>query len=403
MSNSGIAQSLFVLIDSLTKDTVTTITYDVLSKHAGVITDIRELGDENYRSEVVVFEPALQVIVTPEILKELVPKLDLSVTIVYQDEDRVKGFEGLANLVKADYSDINWNFVYAVINKDLAILESYQESKKVIDGFKAFRDKVPVDLHDYLNRFRGSYLTLMGKVQEVLEANSHLKDVVEIQRQTGTQTAKGLVELRKLLDQAQDKCNAYEALLSEGYDTTFGGFYPERPRILYIKKISHVSGIDTLLSILYTVITKQYKSSCKILKLVDSSCALDMRYVPNSYISLSETYHTADALQNDFVCKLGAYNMLLDTLLLNRSGLDFFIIHDMRGTLKPAIDTSLVDLYINEVSSDYAILGEYQNTLSDLQQSDFPWSFIECQKYTGSQVTKLVNHPTVSAILDSIL
>lgn len=402
--NNSPAQSLLVLLDQFTKETVESVTYDVLSKHAGVITDIRELGDSNFKSDVVIFEPALQIIATKEILGELVPRLDLHVFIVYQNPEAVIGFEEFATLVQADYSDLNWNFIYAIVNHDLAILEPYQNSKKVIDGFRAFRSKLPADLVSYMDRFRGTYLALQSRAMALVAENSHLTELLEAQRSIGMRTVAGLTELKGLLDQSQDKCNAYEALLSEGYDTTFGGFYPERPRVLYIKQVSHVAGLDVFLSVLFSVITKQYKSSCKIVKLVDSSNALAMRYVPNIYTEITDTYNTAELLQNNFVMKLGAFNMLFDTLMLNRSGLDYLIVHDMRGVMNPALDTTLVDLHLNEVSADYAVLGEYENVLTDVQsQAAFYWSFKECQKYTGTRVVKLANHPTISAVLDLLM
>lgn len=397
-------QSRLILIDQFTKDTVSSITYDVLSKHAGIITDIREIGENNFNSDVLIFEPAVGVIVTRDILSEIIPKLNLRVWVVYQDNKVVMPLKGLVTLVKADYSDINWNFVYAVFNSDLAILEPYQNSKKVLDGFKAFRGRVPVDVVDYLNRLQGSYLSLYSSVDKVLSENTILKEQLEAQAKIGHQTISGLIELKKLLDQSQDKVNAYEALLSKQYDVTFGGFYPERPKVIYIKQISHVSGIDTFISVLYSVLSKQYRFGCKVIKLVDNSNSLDMRYIPNIYVAVTDPYNTAELLKNIFLVKLGAYNIMFDTLMLNRSGLDYLVVHDMRGTIHSALDASLIDLRINEVTADYAILGEYDNVLSDLSnQVAFPWSFKECQKYTGTRAVMLANHPTIRSVLDCLV
>lgn len=398
------ANNLVVLIDQFTKATVETITYDVLSKHVAVVTDIRELGDEHYNSDVVIFEPALSVIVTPSILSELKTKLDLRVFIVYQNFELVEAFKGLATFIQADYSDISWNFVYAVVNNDLAILEPYQRSVKVLDSFKAVKDKIPVDMREYFDRFRSEYLSLVSSVSGLIDDNARLSELVDAQKAIGTRTISALTELKDLFDESQDKINSFETLLSESYTTTFGGFYPERPRVLYIKRISHVAGIDTLLSILFTVITKQYKMGCKIIKLVDSSNGLDMRYVPNTYACVDDPYNTSELLQNDFLLKTGAYSVMFDTLMLNRSGLDFLIVHDMRGVMSLALDQTLIDLRVNEVSSDYATLGEYTNVLSDVGKNVvFPWNYSEIKKFTGTRIVKLVNHPTVTEILDLLL
>ena len=71
--------AITVLVDTFTKASVQTITYDVLSKHVAIITDIREIGDEHFRSNLVIFEPAISIIVTPEILRELQDTFELNV------------------------------------------------------------------------------------------------------------------------------------------------------------------------------------------------------------------------------------------------------------------------------------------------------------------------------------
>lgn len=396
--------SIVVLIDQFTKAVVETITYDVLSKHVAVVTDIRELNDEHYKSSVVIFEPSFQVMVTPEILDELKQKLDIEVYAVYQDEAAVRALSSFVHAIKADYSEIGWNFIYAVVNNDLAILEPYQRSVKVLDGFSAVRSRIPEDIVEYIDRFRGSYMTLVSSVQDVLAKNAKLEETVAAQETIGRQTIAGIVELKELLDRSQDKVNAYELTLSKSYVQEFGGFYPERPRVLYIKRFSHLAGIDTLLSILFAVLTKQYMTSCKIVKLVDSSNALDLRYVPNTYVPVTDTYNTSQLLTTDFLVKLGGYNVMFDTLMLNRSGLDYLIVHDMRGVMGTALNSNLIDLRLNEMSADYAVLGEYDNVLSDSGKNvDYPWSFKESRKYTGTGVIKLTNHPTIGAILDSLI
>lgn len=402
--NEALVNNLVVVIDRFTKETATSITYDVLSKHVAVITDIKELGDEHSQSKVVLFEPALSVIATPENLAELKRTLGVTFYVVYQDDRVMDSLRDIVTAVKADYSNISWNLVYAVVNDDSAILEPYQRSVRVLDGFKVFRDKIPVDVQDYLDRFRGSYLNLIQVARKLYEDNAGLREYIQTQNSIGRQTIAGLTELKKLLDKSQDKVNAYEALLSEQYDVSFGGFYAERPRVLYIKQVSHVAGVDTLISVLFTVLTKQYRSSCKVVKLVDNTNALTMRYLPNIYVPITDPYNTSELLRNDFLMKLGAYSVMFDTLMLNRSGLQYLIVHDLRGTLGSALDSTLVDLRVNEVSSDYALLGEYSNILSDNDKyADFPWSFVECQKYSGSNVVKLAGHPTITTLVDLLM
>lgn len=399
-----VINNVAVLLDEFTKATVDSVMYDVLSKHASVLTDIREIGEEHKQAKVVVFEPALFVIVTPEILTRFIEEFEIKVYIIYQNEEVLSGFKGLAEFVYASYADISWNLVYAAINGDTAILEPYQKSLRILDSFHAVKAKLPEDMQEYIDRFRASYIEMMGASQRLLEENALLRETTDAQETIGRQTIAGLLELNSLMTDMQTRLHSYEALLSEDYDVTFGGFYPERPKVLYIKQVSHVAGIDTLLAVLFSVLTQQYKMSCKIVKLVDHTNALQMRYVPSTYVPLVDSYNSGDVLTNDFVVKLGAFKIMFDGLMLNRSGLDYLIVHDMRGTPNDALDTTLIDLRINEVSDDYAVLGQYDNVLCGTSKlSTFLWSFKDCQKFTGSRVVRLANHPTIGAILDLLI
>lgn len=395
--------NIVVLIDQFTKDAVDSITYDALNKHVTVITDIKELSDTNAEAHVVMFEPAVPFIVTPEVLDEVTEPLQLKLYLFYQHDDIIASVASRCTCIKADYSEIDWNLVYAAVQKDLAILEPYQRSVRVLDAYKSVEDRLPEDLREYFQRFRGSYMALAGMVNKLIEQNARLVETVDTQEKIGEQAVAGISELKSLLDASQHKCNAYEALLSKSYDVTKGGFFPDRPRVLYIKCISHVAGTDTLISVLFAALQKQYKASVKVIKLVDAGCATQLRYVPNFYVPVKDAYNTSVLLQNDFLLKLGAYAMMFDTLLLNRSGLEYMIVHDMRSTLNSALDPTLVDLRINEMTQDYVALGEYDNVLSDASKKVmFPWSFKEIQKHTGTKSIRLVNHPTITAILEQL-
>lgn len=402
--NEALSNNIVVLIDQFTKTTVDGVTYDALNKHVAIITDMKELAETHYDAHLVIFEPSLSVIVTPEILHEAITSLKLHVHLFYQHADVIAPVASMCKCIKADYSEIDWNLVYAAVREDLAILEPYQRSVKVLESFKRVEERIPEDMREYILRFRGSYLALAARVNYLLDENAQLVETVATQEKLGEQAVAGISELKDLLDDCQHKCNAYEALLSKSYDVVKGGFFPDRPRVLYIKCISHVAGIDALISVLFAALQQQYKASVKVIKLVDSGAALQLRYVPNFYEPVQDSYNTASLLQNDFLVKLGGYAMMFDTLLLNRSGLEYLIVHDMRSTPNSALDPTLVDLRINEMSQDYAALGEYDNVLSDGgKHATFPWSYKDVAKNPGTKSVRLVNHPTIVSILDALI
>lgn len=399
-----LSSNVVVLIDQFTKNTVDSVTYDALSKHVTVITDIREITDMQQGADVVFFEPAINVVVTPEIIDEYITSLAIKPHLFYQSEQNAILFKSKCHCIKADYSVIDWNIVYAAVKSDNAILEPYQRSVRVLDAYKAVVDKMPEDMQDYIMRFHASYMDLAAVVTQLLEENARLRETVETQEKIGQQAIAGIVELNTLLNASQDKCNAYETLLSKSYDVVKGGFFPDRPRVLYIKTISHVAGMDTLISVLFSVLKAQYKASVKVVKLVDASAALQLQYIPDFYVHVQDSYNTSVLLENEHLLKLGAYAMMFDTLLLNRSGLEYLIVHDMRSTLNSALHNTLIDLRLNEMGADYAQLGQYDNVLSDTKKKvSFPWPFEEIQKHTGMNSVRLANHPTIVSILEQLM
>lgn len=396
--------NIVVLIDIHTRRAVDSTTYDALVKHATVLTDIREVTDTHYESEFVFFEPAVPASITPEGLVELVDLYKIHPHFVYTIEELGALFSSVAHCVKASYKTLEWNLIYAVIHNDLAILEPYERMKTEPVEFAALIESLPVECTQPINRMYDSYLYIASAYNRLIAENSKLRETLDMYKSVGVKTTKAISELKDLLKQATDSNRVYSAMLSESYDVTFGGLYPDRPHVLYIKQISHLSGVDELLAVLYSTITLQYKISCKIVKLVDQANAVSLRYIPNVYVPLTDSYNTYDVLTNDFLVSLGAYNVLMSLLMLNRSGLDVVIVHDQRGVMGDALDAALVDLKLVEVSGDYAVLGEYDNMLSDLEgQVPFYWSFRDTASYTGSNVVKLSNHPTVGKIIDYIM
>lgn len=396
--------NVVVLIDPYTRKAVENITYDALAKHVTVITDIREITDTNYSCDLIMFEPAVPAIVTPAVISEFAELYGVRAHLIYSTQEVADLFAGRVHAVKADYRTLEWNLIYAVVHEDLAILEPYQRSQAAPLEFAKLIEGLPAEFRAPVDKMYTSYIDLGSALARLINDNSELRETINNYRSVGAKTTAAINELKSLLQAATEENRTYCAMLSESYDVTFNGMYPDRPRVLYIKSISHLSGIDNLLMVLYAVLTKQYKVGCKVVKLVDSANACSVRYVPNVYTPLTDSYNTYDVLTNDFLVTLGAYNILMNLLMLNRSGLDILVVHDMRGTMNDALDSSLVDLKVHEMSGDYAMLGEYENVLSDVPKvSQFLWRFEEVAEHTGSNTAKLANHPTIAKIVDYLI
>ena len=400
----GQLANIVVLIDPFTRNYVDRVEYDALSKHVSVITDIRELSDSYYDSDLVLFEPSVPAGVSPEILEEMIRMYNIRAHLICSNKAVMEVMSFVCNVVLADFKVIEWRLIYAVVNQDLAILESYSSFSQNRIDFASTVQALPNDCYASVNRMYNAYLDLGSMLFSVVDRNSRLEELLGNYKAASNNTVKAITELRRLLKNSQELNRVYSALLSKEYDVTFSGLYSERPKVLYIKTVTHLAGVDQLLMVLYAVLTRQRKSSCKILKLVDQANALAVRYTPNNYFPLHNSYNTQDVLTNDFLLSLGSYQVLMSLLMLNRSGLDFLIVHDQRGTLNSALDDQLIDLKLYEVSADYAVLGEYENMLTDIKSvSEFHWDFKEVAECTGSATLKLTSHPTVSKLLDYLI
>lgn len=395
--------SIVILLDTYTRHSVDTITYDAIAKHASVVSDIREISDVYYGSSFVFFDASVPSIVTPELLGHAVDTFKVKPFLVYQNDAVKDLLPSYVTSIKSGYRTIEWNLIYAVVNGDTAIMETYQKAGINQYDLASLFENLPEAYIEPINKLYHSYLSLGSQLHTLTKERVQLKGSIANYRSVATRTNSIIKELKGLYDEVVGENRVLAAMLSESYDKTFKGIFLDRPRVLYIKTLSHLSGIDSLIMVLYSVLTKQYKVSVKVVKLVDSANAVSLRYVPNVYFPLSDSYNTHDVLVNDFLLSLASFNLLMGQLMLNRSRLDFLIVHDMRGTLNPALDSSLYDLRLNEMSSDYATLVEYDNILSDYKKAPFYWNFAEVAEYTGTNALKLANNKTISAILDFLM
>lgn len=395
---------VLVLVDQYTRE-YSKLTYDVISKHATIITDPVEVTEEYRGAHFVFFEPAVGFVATPDKIELLVKSYAISPVLVYTTPEVATLFDSDVRKIRAEYSSVDWTFVYAAVNNDNAILEAYQRTLSSIDNAAIAINKLPADLRPSMQMLYSTTCSLVARYAAVVEENSKLSENAKVQQSISDKSRSALGELNTLLQRSQSKCQGYEALLSKEYDKVITGFYPERPRVLYFKSYSHVAGMDWLLSILHTVLTQQYKASAKVVTLVDSGSAKIIRYTPKRYVRVNNLYSTSEVLENDFVVKLGSYEEMFELLLTNRSGLDYLIIHDKRDSLNLALDQGLIDLRVNEMTADYANLSEHTgNIISSFGTNvDYPWDFAEVSKYGGTNSVKLTGHPTVSSILGDFI
>lgn len=100
MSNSGIVSNVVVLLDQFTRNATESVMYDTLVKHTTVITDIREITDNNRGCNLVIFEPAVPCVVARDTLQFVTEEYDVTVYLIYQLEAVADSLYPLVQAVK---------------------------------------------------------------------------------------------------------------------------------------------------------------------------------------------------------------------------------------------------------------------------------------------------------------
>lgn len=394
-----------VILDRDTKTLVENVAYMDLSNNATILTDINELNGSFTKMPVVLFESILLSTATLTMLRELKYKYEFNFILLYNDDNIAKIASSVCTLYKCDYSNIDINLIYSVVMKDSIVYENYSKVVKHIDAFQHTYSTLP---KEHKELFRTLYTDLIDIVGH---HNSMLKQIQDLEHQLNVSEAefarikKGIIELNNYYDEIHDNVTEYETRLTSSYDKPVSGDYPDKPKILYLKEQQHLPGCDILLNTLYFVLTTQFNTSCKIVKLVDSSNAKGTRYLPDSYAIMQNVYNNKDVLSEDFILKRGPYDRVFDLLLLNRAQLRYLIVHDMRGTSSLALDESLIRSTVHIVSSEYKQFFQSESILTENKKAgDLFWNN---EIYRNIPVEKrlvaLSAHPTVKKLLDKLM
>lgn len=404
-NNNNNNYSCIILLDSSTRTLAKSISYTELSNIAYIVTDITEINNAYANMTVVLFESLIFSQTSIGVLRELKHLLNLKYILLYSNDDIVTLVSDICVLKKCDYRIIDHNLIYSVTMNDDIVFESYKHFGKPIFEFSQIANQVSENDFKFMNIMYQSLIDCYTQYNRLLEQHSNLQTVCESYEATFEKIKSGVKQLQEYYSTVDNRVSEFETRLSTDYDKIVVGEYPNKPIILYLKEFQHIPGIDILLNTIYFVVTVQYKHSCKIVKLLDSTNALQSMFIPNNYTYIQNTYNNRDILENDFILKRGVYDVFFDTLLLNRSSLYLLIVHDMRGCSSFALEENLIHTSIYCSSSEYSNIFDDVNLLTeDKNTSDLFWNSKEYNKISVKErLLKLSSHPTVTKIMDSIL
>ena len=197
----NLSGNIVVLIDPQTRKSAESITYDALSKHVTVITDLREITDTYYGCDFVFFEPSVPGVVTLDALRETIDLYSVNAHLVYSIDEIGVLLSEVCQCVKASYRTIEWNLIYAVVHSDLAVLEPYQRTIFEPVEFAKTVESLPSECVDPVSRMYHSYISLARSYNTLISENARSREMLSMYRCIGAKTQQAIEELQGLLIQ----------------------------------------------------------------------------------------------------------------------------------------------------------------------------------------------------------
>ena len=398
-------ESCVVILDNVTRTLAKSISYFELSNYAYVLNDIDELNEIHKDMNVIIFESLLLTKASIPMLRDLRYRLGVNLILLYSDDELGHLGGSVCITKKCDYCVIDVNLIYSVIMHDDIVFEAYKNVGNALMSFPKFAASIKDEDSSSFKLLYQSLLDSTLQLDLITTERLRLQNLCSGYEATFEKIRKGVDSLQKYYDSINIRAAEYETRLTADYDKVVGGEYPERPIILYFKEFQHIQGMDILLNILHFVITVQYKHSCKVIKLLDSSNAMQARFIPDNYVFMQNTYNNRDIMENSFILKRGSYDLLFDTLLLNRSKLHILIVHDMRGCTSLALDDELIHSSVCCATSEYKDIFDGVNLLTENKKaSKLYWNTSEYARMpVNERLFRLSAHPTITALIEGIL
>lgn len=264
---------------------------------------------------------------------------NLQYVFIGQDEQLILQIRPWALTFKADISTLNYETVDAALYQDKS-LETKEET--VVDAAKDFAKLVCKSESDYDVRYvqlAQSYLACLGYIEHTQRLFEEQKSInlqltanntrINEENEILTQS---YVEMLNKAHTLNMQLKDYEHILTKDIYTKLKLHnYPNKPQIIYLKEYEELNHLYSLIYTLFEVFRIQGKQSVKVIQLLDSVNCNRIKTIPDYYTVIENGYLLKDIITHDFLCKIGDYTNILDSLLTNRSNLDVLIIVDCKS------------------------------------------------------------------------
>lgn len=329
-----------LLLDDNSKKIVKTNISDFSLHNISFVNNLGEITDEMLSAtrNVIILEGFLRGSTGLSDLRLYKALEDLQYFYIGSDELLITEASSIAHVFHADIATLSYDVISAALYKDTSLEEhdknfvsdSVEFAKLVCKNNNEFDKKIVELAHEYL---ASAYcITQLNR-----ELKSEHRKVVRLEannEKVNNENSMLTESYTEMLEKAHAlnlSLRDYEHILTKDiYEKLKLHNYPNRPQIIYLKEYEELNHLYSLINTLFEVFRIQGKNSVKVLQLLDSTKCNRAKVLPEYFTLVENGYLLKDIITNDFICKIGDYTRILDTLLTNRAGLNVLIIVDCK-------------------------------------------------------------------------
>ena len=329
-----------MLLDDNSKHVIKTNVSEFSLHNILFVNNLGEITDEMLQDtkSVIILEGFLKTSTGISDLKLFRALEGLEYTYLGQDERLIAEIKSLAyvfrtNIVTLDYETVESALYHDVLQEKVEVkVESPSISfAKLLCKNSSDFDKRIVELANEFLSAESCISDLNRQLESIRQKNMELSaNNVKITQENIMLTD----SYREIIDKAfilNKTLKEYEHVLTKDVYTKLKLHnYPNRPQIIYLKEYETLIHLYSFIDTLFEVFRIQGKKSVKVLQLFDSVDSTRVKAIPDYYTLFENSYLIRDVINQDFICKIGDYTNILDTLLTNRSGLDVLILVDCK-------------------------------------------------------------------------
>ena len=330
-----------LLLDNESRLIIKTNIADLVKGFVTIVSNFSEITEEMLKKTKVIFvlEPFLKTPNSFSLIKVYKKLYDLNIIYLGLDNKKLEIMKKYGRVFRVDVSLISSEVLLAADVGD----ESLENNEDEVDRFREYNDEIDAILDDAKSketiRIARMYKELFqfnGEVYRRLQEGNKEVDLLKAENEStlveNTRLVNGYSEIIKKSFKLMNALKDYEHVLSKDvYEKIDLSKYSDKPLILYFKEYEELVNTDLFIETLFDVFRIQNKNSVKVLSLFDSLSSKRMKTLPSYYTILGNSYAIKDVINGDFIAKSGDYRSILDTILLNKVGINVLLIFDFKS------------------------------------------------------------------------